>query len=64
MKASEAYQEQQTLVIANLWTIRKLLVNMDEVQAATPQYWTHEGSLKHINSELADIIRFMGGREA
>ncbi len=63
MNAHETYKERRLKLISQLGRIAKLALIADELEEETPTYWTHSGSLGHINAELADIIKFMGGRE-
>ena len=63
MNAHETYEERRGKMTSRLYRIADLVLIMDELEEKTPEYWMHSGSLGHINAELDDIIKFMGGRE-
>ncbi len=63
MNAHETYRARRIRLKEQLLKILDLVAIADELEAETPEYYTHSGSLGHINAELADIIKFMGGRE-
>ncbi len=63
MNAHETYKERRIRLKVQLLKILDLVAVADELEEETPEYWTHSGTLGHINAELADIIKFMGGRE-
>lgn len=59
MTAKEAYAEQKAESMANLVTLRKLIIQNGQNQSKNPTHWGFVGDLVEINSKLSDAIEFL-----
>jgi len=78
MNATEAYQTTRLEIDAKIARIQALLKELDAQQAADPQpakartsnartyqfHWGHVGNVRHVNSELDELVSFLERKEA
>jgi hypothetical protein len=62
MNAHKTYNERRAAMMDKLEELYHLIEVTDVKESANPNNWGYAGSLGHVNEELDNLIKFMGGK--